>query len=56
MTLAGRDLLIRANPSKDGGAEPRDYRDQVATSAGPPAFDPGRLRAVLLSGAADERV
>src|SRR6266851_4039603 len=32
-----RHTLLRANPSKDGDAEPRDYREIVAKSAGPPA-------------------
>jgi hypothetical protein len=29
--------LLRAKPSKDGDAEPRDYSDVIAKSAEPPA-------------------
>jgi hypothetical protein len=37
----GSNSLLRANPSKGGDAEPRDYRDAILHSSSGP---PGRQR------------
>jgi hypothetical protein len=36
--------LLRAKPSKDGDAEPRDYGELIAMSAEPPAYRSGVLK------------